>query len=286
MAGMNLKILAVLLLPLLAACANSSGAGAGAAVPATETDVAYLQQKDRTYTPAGWPVNLQADVWSPRIEGLKPAVLLIHGGGWTGGVRTHMDSIAQRLARRGYVVVNVSYRFAPQYRHPAQIEDVRQALHWMRANHAQLQIDPQRVAAWGYSAGAHLAALLGAADAAPQDRVQVVVAGGIPADFRYYPKSPLIGKLMGTTLAEDRAGWTAASPVTLVGRGSPPFFLYHGTWDTVVGDKNAHAMKAALDAAGVDSQLYLIPGLGHIAAFFFDGGAVREGIAFLDRHLR
>lgn len=281
---MNLKILAALLLPLATACASSPAAPAAASRP--EIDMVFSQQKDRTYTPDGWPAALQADIWQPTGEGVRPAVLLIHGGGWTGGVRTHMDSIARRLARRGYVVVNISYRFAPQHRHPAQIEDVRQALRWMRAHHAQLQIDPQRIAAWGYSAGAHLAALLGAADAAAADRVQAVVAGGIPADFRYYPKSPLIGKLMGTTLAEDRAGWTAASPVTQVGRGSPPFFLYHGSWDQVVGDRNAHAMKAALDAAGVDNQLYLIPGLGHIAAFFFDGGAVREGIAFLDARLR
>ncbi|MGH8429464.1 MAG: alpha/beta hydrolase, partial [Solimonas sp.] len=65
-----------------------------------------------------------------------------------------------------------------------------------------------------------------------------------------------------------------------------PFFLYHGTWDTTVGDRNALAMKAALDAAGVDNQLYLLHGLGHFAVFFFDGGAVREGIAFLDQWLR
>lgn len=282
---MNMKSPMLALALLLGACASHVGAPA-AAEPSPETDVAYTVQKDQTYTPAGWPQTLQADLWRPAIGGARPAVLLIHGGGWTGGQRSHMDSIAKRLARRGYVVVNISYRLAPQYRHPAQIEDVRQALHWLRANHEALQIDPQRVAAWGYSAGAHLAALLGAAKAAPQDRVQVVVAGGIPADFRYYPNSPLIGKLMGTTLADDSANWTAASPVTHIGAGSPPFFLYHGTWDTTVGDRNAQAMKAALDAAGVANELHLLYGLGHISTFFFDGGAVRAGLAFLDRHLR
>lgn len=269
---------------LLGGCATHSGASdAPAKMP--ETDVAFTVQNNVDYTPPGWPVVLQADLWRPAIAGPKPAVLLIHGGGWTGGKRSHMDSIAKRLARRGYVVMNISYRFAPQYRHPSQIDDVRQALLWLRANHAALQVDPQRIAAWGYSAGAHLAALLGADSAAPADRVQAVVAGGIPADFRYYPKSPLIGKLMGTTLADDLVGWSAASPVTLVGRGSPPFFLYHGSWDQVVGDKNAYAMKAALDAAGVPAELYILHGFGHISAFLLDGAAVRAGIAFLDRQM-
>lgn len=282
---MNMKILpptlTLMLALLLTGCATHVAA---ADAPATkpEIEVDYAVQKDVTYTPAGWPAALQADLWRPAVGGAKPAVLLIHGGGWTRGNRGQMDSIAKRLARRGYVVMNISYRFAPEYRHPAQIDDTREALRWLRANHEALQVDPQRIAAWGYSAGAHLAALLGAADAAAADRVQAVVAGGIPADLRYYPDSPLIGKLMGTALADDTANWTAASPVTKVGRGSPPFFLYHGSWDRIVGDNNAYAMKTALDAAGVPNELYILHGLGHIAAFYFDGGAVRAGIAFLD----
>ncbi|MDM4768841.1 alpha/beta hydrolase [Solimonas sp. SE-A11] len=282
---MNTKILLLSALVLLTGCATHTGP-TGSPDPALEMDVDYAVQKDVPYTPAGWPTELRADLWRPAIGGAKPAVLLIHGGGWVGGKRQQMDSIARRLARRGYVVMNISYRFAPEYRHPAQFEDARQALRWLRANHEALQVEPQRVAAWGYSAGAHLAALLGAADTPAADRVQAVVAGGIPADFRYYPDSPLIGKLMGTTLADDSAGWTAASPVVRVGRGSPPFFLYHGSWDQIVGLKNADAMKAALDSAGVYNELYVLRGLGHIPAFLFDGGAVRAGTAFLDRTLR
>lgn len=278
---MKTKLLTLALALLLTGCATHTGL-AGSPKTTPEMDVDYAVQKDMRYTPDGWPAELRADLWRPAIGGAKPAVLLIHGGGWVGGKRQHMDGIARRLARRGYVVMNISYRFAPQSRHPAQFEDARQALRWLRANHAALQVDPQRVAAWGYSAGAHLASLLGAADTPPADRVQAVVAGGIPADFRNYPDSPLIGKLMGTTLADDRAGWSAASPVLRVGRGSPPFFLYHGGWDRLVAVENAEAMKAALDAAGVPAELHVQRGLGHISAFLFDGGAVRAGTAFLD----
>ncbi len=270
---------------LLGGCATHTGL-TGSPDPVPEMDVDYAVQKDMPYTPAGWPTELRADLWRPAIGGAKPAVLLIHGGGWVGGKRQHMDSIAKRLVRRGYVVMNISYRFAPEYRHPAQFEDARQALRWLRANHEALQVDPQRVAAWGYSAGAHLAALLGAADTPAADRVQAVVAGGIPADFRYYPDSPLIGKLMGTTLADDPKGWASASPVLRVGRGSPPFFLYHGGWDRLVGVKNPEAMKAALDAAGVPAELYVQRGRGHITAFLTDGGAVKAAAEFLNRELR
>jgi acetyl esterase/lipase len=278
---MKTGLLALALALLLAGCASHAGLSASPD-PAPEMDVDYAVQKDLRYTPDGWPAELRADLWRPAIGGAKPAVLLIHGGGWAAGKRQHMDGIARRLARRGYVVMNISYRFAPQYRHPAQFEDARQALRWLRTHHEALQVDPQRVAAWGYSAGAQMAALLGAADAPAADRVQAVVAGGIPADFRDYPDSPLVGKLMGTTLADDPAGWGAASPLLRVGRGSPPFFLHHGSWDRLVTLKNAEAMKAALDAAGVGNELYVQRGLGHISAFLFDGGAVRAAIAFLD----
>ncbi|HSW13962.1 MAG TPA: alpha/beta hydrolase [Solimonas sp.] len=253
--------------------------------PAVSADLAYTTQKDQTYTPAGWPAVLQADVYKPTATGAMPAVLLIHGGGWTGGKRSLMESTARKLARQGYVAVTASYRLAPGWRHPAQLDDVRQALRWMRASHASLQIDPQRVAVWGYSAGAHLAGLLGASDAAPQDRVQAVVAGGMPADLRHYPDNPLIGALMGSKPANDAARWAAASPVTHVGRNSPPFFFYHGTLDTTFELKNPRAMKAALDAAGVESRIYEMNGLSHIPAFQFDSAAVQEALVFLDRQL-
>lgn len=275
------KILALIPLVLLASCVTHRGAPTVSA-PEPRTQ-AFQVQRALTYATFQGQA-LQADVYRPAGAGPHPVLLLVHGGGWVGGQREDMDEIAARAAARGYGVVNLSYRFAPAHRHPAQIEDVRAALRWARNNAAGWNFDAQRVGVWGYSAGAHLAALLGTQGG--DTRVQAVVAGGLPADFSYYPNSPLIKKLMGTEFAADAAGWRDASPLTHVSADDPPFFLYHGTWDWVVGEKNAHAMDAALRAAKVPSELYLIHGYGHFAAFLWKDSAMDAALDFLDRRLR
>src|SRR3546814_16292673 len=90
-----------------------------------------------------------------------PAVLVLYGGGWEHGDRKQLSSIAKDLARRGYVAVASTYRLAPEYIFPAQLRDVQLAVRWMRAQSADYHIDGTRIGVWGYSAGAHLAALLG-----------------------------------------------------------------------------------------------------------------------------
>lgn len=277
-------LIPVLALPLLAACATHQGAPSAPAAASVATAYRYTLTRDLRYTPPDWPQALEADVYQPQGTGPFPGVLLVHGGGWVGGKRQDMDTLAGQIARRGYVVVNISYRLAPTHRHPAQLQDLRAALDWMQAEAPRLQLDPKRIGAWGYSAGAHLVALLGTgADAA---RVQAVVAGGLPADLRTYPRSPLIRKLMGTERDADLAGWSGASPLPQVDAGTAPFFLYHGTWDWVVGPRNARDMHAALQAAQVHSELYLIRGYGHFAAFLWHQGAMDAGLEFLGRELR
>ncbi|MFP5357286.1 MAG: alpha/beta hydrolase family protein, partial [Gammaproteobacteria bacterium] len=91
---------------------------------------------------------------------------------------------------------------------------------------------------------------------------------------------------MGTERDADPDGWRAASPLPQVGPATAPFFLYHGTWDWVVGPRNARAMHAALQAAEVPSELYLIRGYGHFATFLWHQGAIDAALDFLDRELR
>jgi hypothetical protein len=96
-------------------------------------DSSHLLERGVVYTPPGWPAALAADIYVPANPGLRPAVLLVHGGGWEGRDRSDMDGIAERLATRGFVVMNVSYRFAPAYRFPAQLQDMQQAVRWLRS---------------------------------------------------------------------------------------------------------------------------------------------------------
>jgi len=270
---------------LLSACASHIGKPDTPPPKAVASSFTLL--RDVIYTPSGWPQALKADVYQPDGKGAKPAVLLIHGGGWAApDRREQMASIAERLAQRGYVVVNATYRFAPEYLYPAPVDDLREALKWMRANAAQYQVDPTRIAAMGYSAGGHLAAQLGVLDGPPTVRVQAVVDGAGPTDLRKYQGGTLVPQFLGGTQQQVPQRFIDASPVTHVSADDPPVFLYHGSWDTLVPDSHSRDFKAALDAAGVRAEWFKIIGRGHITAFFMDGEAIDAALAFLDRTLR
>lgn len=244
-------------------------------------------RRDVVYTPAGWAQALKADVYLPETPGLRPGVLLIHGGGWEGpDRREQMASIAERLVRRGYVVMNASYRFAPEYRYPAPVDDLHQALRWLRAQAGPYRLQPDRIAAFGYSAGGHLAEMLGVTGNDPAIRVQAVVAGGAPSDLRKYPGGKLVPQFLGGTQAEIPKAFADASPITHVAPGQPPVFLYHGSWDRLVPYDHATDYQQALSAAGIPNELFTLRGRGHITAFLSDGAAVDAALDFLDRWLR
>jgi len=112
---------------------------------------------DQLFSPPDWPQALYADVYIPDGDSANgspaawPAVLVVHGGGWERRSRADMTSIARRLADRGFVAVNIDYRFAPEYRFPAQLHDVQIAHRWMREETSRLRIDPDRIARLGFS---------------------------------------------------------------------------------------------------------------------------------------
>ncbi|WP_428311635.1 alpha/beta hydrolase fold domain-containing protein [Hydrocarboniphaga sp.] len=270
-------------------CTTYQGRPEGPAPQRVDTE--YQLRRDQVFTPPGWPQALKADVYLPEGRGPFPAVLVIHGGGWDSGDRDQVAGIAKRLAKRGYVAVNTQYRLAPGAIYPAQLQDVQQAVLWMRANAAEYHIDPTRIASFGYSAGAHLAALLGGVGETgplgkPGAAVQAVVAGGTPTDLTKWPAGKLVPQLIGGDRAHKLAEYKAASPVSYVNAGDPPVFLYHGGADKLVPIDHAEDYKQLLDAAGVPCELFVLRGRGHILAFLTDGPAVEAAIGFLDRHLR
>jgi acetyl esterase/lipase len=285
---MKRAMLALLLVCAVAAmsgCVTYTGAPA-AAIDPPATHTSYGVRRDVTYTPPQWPAAQAADVYVPEGNGPWPGVLMVHGGGWVTGDREIMRHLSEQLARRGYVVMNVDYRLAPTWRHPAQIEDLREALRWMRTNAASLHLAPQHIGAWGYSAGAHLVALLGTDGEPLETRVQAVVAGGLPSNLSDFPNGPLVQALMGVTRDADPQAWAQASPYALASRDAAPMFIYHGTWDTTVRVGQAEKMQAALAAAGAPVELYLVHGAGHNTIFLFGLGAEGAAIGFLDRYLR
>jgi len=284
-----LKPLALSLAVILGACSQHIGRPAAPGPAPVHTG--YGVQRDVVFTPPDWPRTLYADIYRPEGPGPFPGVLLIHGGAWKRGDRAQVEGLAERIASRGYLVVNTTYRLVPEHVFPTQLHDVQQALRWMRAAGPTIGLDPQRIGTFGYSAGGHLAALAAAvADdprwGDPQTRVKVVVAGGTPADLPAFKHGKLVPAFIGASWAEKEQSYRDASPMEYISAGDPPVFLYHAGFDRLVPIDQAERYKAALDRAGIASELFVIRGHGHITGFFFDGAAVRAALDFMDRHLR
>lgn len=240
---------------------------AGCADVVVESDISYDDRFDVA----------KLDVYSPPpADSLRPAVLVIHGGGWHEPLeRDGMASHAERLAEAGYVAFNLSYRLVPHGgEFPHAVQDCLCALAWVRAHAADYGVDPARIGALGYSAGGHLVSMLGVAAGAPEVApdcaagptapVAAVVSGAGPEDMRTLLRADAVTDFMGGTADEVPDRYDAASPITHVAPGAPPFLFIHGEDDWFVPLESSTRMAAALDAVGAPHHLLLIPGGGHI----------------------
>lgn len=243
-------------------------------------------RSDLTYTQRA-SGDLSGELFVPEGEGPHPAVLVIHGGGWSSGEPWQMGQVSRLLANEGFVTFTPNYRFAPEHRHPAQLEDVRDAYRWLAA---RPEVDADNIAVWGYSAGAHLALLLGLAPEAAgalgeTERPVAIVGGGSPSDFDLFDADTrLVVDLVGGARDEQPDAWTAASPITWVSGDDPPVYLYHGSLDQVVDVRHARALAGALQDAGVPVILDTVVG-GHISVAIFDRNVERRAADWLEQHL-
>lgn len=225
--------------------------------------------EDIIYGTAGGQ-SLLLDACVPEGKGLRPAVILIHGGGWSGGDKKDMEFLYQPLSEAGFVWFSINYRLAPQHRWPACIEDVRTAIRWVRANAAEYRGDAARIALIGYSAGGHLACLA-AVQADPAERVQAVVGIAPPTDHeadsaRRGGLSPSMQKLLdrpGEMNDDARTMLQRISPIQYVNAGLPPFLLLHGTDDNSVPYSQSVNFKTKLDHYCAPCEIITIEGAGH-----------------------
>lgn len=245
-----------------------------------------------TFSPDAWPQTLKADLYKPDANtDPRPAVLMVHGGGWEGRSRDDMRSMARHYARAGFLVMNVDYRFTPEYQFPAQLHDVQIAMHWLHDNAERLSIDPDRIAAVGFSSGAHLVSLMAMVAGQGSDidrpyggtqtRPFAVVSGGTPSDLRKFDNGRLVEQFLGGTRAEEPDAYALASPVVHVHDQAPPVFLFHGTWDGLVPPDQGADYYAALSAEGVHAKLFRQRLRGHVTSLLFSGDASRAGVRFL-----
>lgn len=216
--------------------------------------------------------ELACDVFTPPgLTAPAPGVLLVHGGGWRAGDRAQMRAYGIQLAVRGFVCVSSSYRLVPTAHWPAPIEDVNAAIRYVRANAAELGIDPSKLAAVGASAGAHLVLLAaGTAGLAelqgqgghPGIDTSLAAVVGIFAPTVIAPRGQRpSGSVPGTVLLEDgddERTARLASPIAHVTPSYPPTLLLHGTADKVVPPSASMRMYEALTEAGVPVDLHMV----------------------------
>ncbi|GAA4233649.1 hypothetical protein GCM10022254_36580 [Actinomadura meridiana] len=224
--------------------------------------------------------RLLLDLYVPETVERPAVTLYLHGGGWAAGTRAdHADHRALALARRGIAVATADYRLVPSARFPAQLDDARAALRWIREHGAELGLRVDRVGAWGASAGGHLAALLGTATGDPRDRADAVVAWFAPTDIiDLARRSDLEARLLPPPRELDLLGVTEldradprgrqASPRWAVHSGAAPFLFVHGDRDRMVPPDQSAAMHRELGAHGVESTLLLLGDAGHEDAAF------------------
>ena len=225
--------------------------------------------------------QIKSDLYLPRLlKDKNPVVIVIHGGGWRAR-SGDMSSICKRLVTEGYIAINITYRLSPEFVYPVQENDVKAVLKWIEENKSNYRIDTDKIYAWGYSAGAHLAFNLANE---PKSKIKAVVAGGTPTHFPTYPASPIIINYMGSQYKDKPDLWYQASPISRVSSSSPPTFLYHGENDFIVHVEQSEMLAEKLKENKVEHELYRIPVLEHVTVYFMSAESVKRGVDFIKRH--
>ena len=244
--------------------------------------------KNLAYVPKGHD-RQKLDLFLPaQTNKPVPLIIWVHGGAWSAGSKENCPAL--RFLSRGYAVASVNYRLSQHAIFPAQIEDCKAAVRWLRAHAAEYSLDPNRFGAWGASAGGHLVALLATtgdvkefdsgSDAKVSSRIQACVDFFGPADLLSMqtqsgtnsemnhdgPDSPE-SRLVGGAVQEHKDAAKRASPITYVTRDDAPMLIVHGDADPLVPYQQSEDLQAALKKAGVNATLHIVKGGGHGTGF-------------------
>lgn len=240
-----------------------------------ERDMAYVAEPHE---------RQKLDLYVPPSDASLPLIVWVHGGAWRGGDKSRCPAL--RFLEKGYAVASLNYRLSQHAVFPAQIEDCKAVVRWLRAHAGDYGYDGDRIGVWGASAGGHLVALLGTTGDADRfvegpypdvpSNVQCVVDFFGPTDFdriqeqageksrldHNAPDSPE-SQLIGAPITENPEKVAKANPITYITPQDPPFLIVHGDEDYVVPLGQSELLHDALQEAGIQSRLHVVKGGGH-----------------------
>lgn len=246
------------------------------------------------------------DIYLPaNVKGKVPLIIFIHGGGWLVNDKYadmgYMKKTVAELVSNGFALASIDYRFATQAIFPAQIQDCNRAISFLYDHADQYGFDKNRFAVMGFSAGGHLASMVGLSkNNHPESffmpgttqafSFKAVVDFYGPAELILFPgnndpKSPESLLIGATPLARPDLA-KAASPVTYVDKNDPPFLIIHGEKDDMVSPKQSQLLSAWLTLAGVQNELIIVNDAPHFGVMF-DADEVRNKVmSFLKKELK
>ena len=237
----------------------------GAALASAEPrEVVYAQ-------PAGQQLKLDLDL-PEEAPTPVPLVIMVHGGSWSHGERQNFT--CPELVEAGIATATIDYRLAPDSRFPANIQDVKSAVRFLRAHAHEYHLDPNRIGLWGSSAGAHLSVLAALSDKSAgwdvgdnldtSSAVQAVVDWFGPTSFQGLEGAPASSRnTVIQAFGSDSLIWRQASPLFLVHKGAPPFMIMHGRQDKLVPFSQSQLLFDSLRQAEVPAQLVAVDHAGH-----------------------
>jgi acetyl esterase/lipase len=252
--------------------------------------------------------NLQKhlfDIYLPAdAKGKLPLVIFIHGGGWLSNDKYadmgYMKKTVAEIISKGFALASIDYRFSTQAVFPAQIQDCNRAISFLYDNAHKYGFDREHFAVMGFSAGGHLASMVGLSK---NDEIKSFYMPGTSNDFSikavidFYGPAELIlfpgandekspeGVLIGAAPLARPDLAKAASPVTYVDKSDPPFLIIHGEKDELVSTKHSQLLSSWLSVVGVQNELIIIKDAPHFGEMFDADDIRKKVIAFLSNHL-
>ena len=235
-----------------------------------------------------------------------PVLVWIHGGGWAAGSKDGMDDGAKQAVSNGFAFVSINYRLAPKDRYPAQLEDCKSAIRWLRAHAKKLHLDSDKIGVWGASAGGHLAALLAVTGKEKEFDVgeyldqsseiqaacdffgpkDLVILADYPEYDRFGDAARPVEGLLGAAPKLCKELAEKASPIHYVHKDSAPILILHGTRDELVPIEQSIDFDRAMKKAGADCELVILKGSGHGGPEFMNEKNGGKFASFFLKHLK